>query len=119
MTKRKTSLWRATAATIFCVAASYAQADRYPVTVRSCNRDVTFARAPARAVSNDSNLTEMMLALGLRTEWHLLKPVERAHIFGRAHVRCDEALSAMGRTSVFVCAFVVRCDRGDSQRKTA
>ncbi len=38
----------------------------YPVTVRSCDRDVTFARAPARAVSNDVNLTEMMLALGLK-----------------------------------------------------
>ncbi|CAB3678034.1 Vitamin B12-binding protein [Paraburkholderia rhynchosiae] len=67
MTKMKPSLWRATAATILCAAASYAQAGHYPVTVRSCNRDVTFARAPARAVSNDSNLTEMMLALGLRT----------------------------------------------------
>jgi iron complex transport system substrate-binding protein len=38
----------------------------YPVTVRSCDRDVTFDRAPARAVSNDVNLTEMMLALGLK-----------------------------------------------------
>jgi iron complex transport system substrate-binding protein len=43
-----------------------AQAGHYPVTVRSCNRDVTFARAPSRAVSNDVNLTEMMLRLGLR-----------------------------------------------------
>ncbi|MBB4569015.1 ABC transporter substrate-binding protein [Rhizobium leucaenae] len=37
-----------------------------PVTVRSCNRDVTFDKAPSRAVSNDVNLTEMMLALKLR-----------------------------------------------------
>lgn len=37
----------------------------YPVTVKSCGRDVTFEAAPARAVSNDVNLTEMMLALGL------------------------------------------------------
>ncbi len=37
----------------------------YPVTVKSCNRDVTFEAAPQRAVSNDVNLTEMMLALGL------------------------------------------------------
>ena len=37
-----------------------------PVTVRSCNRDVTFDKAPARAVSNDVNLTEMMLALKLQ-----------------------------------------------------
>ncbi len=37
-----------------------------PVTVRSCNRDVTFDKAPERAVSNDVNLTEMMLALKLQ-----------------------------------------------------
>jgi len=37
-----------------------------PVTVRSCNRDVTFDKAPERAVSNDVNLTEMMLVLKLQ-----------------------------------------------------
>ncbi|WP_412065047.1 ABC transporter substrate-binding protein [Rhizobium sp. SYY.PMSO] len=37
-----------------------------PVTIRSCNRDVTFDKAPERAVSNDVNLTEMMLALKLQ-----------------------------------------------------
>ena len=37
----------------------------YPVTVKSCNRDVTFEAAPKRAISNDVNLTEMMLVLGL------------------------------------------------------
>lgn len=37
----------------------------YPVTVQSCNRAVTFDAAPARAASNDVNLTEMMLVLGL------------------------------------------------------
>lgn len=42
-----------------------ALASGFPVTVKSCNRDVTFDAAPARAVSNDVNLTEMMLALGL------------------------------------------------------
>lgn len=36
------------------------------VTVRSCNRDVTFEKPPQRAVSNDVNLTEMMLALKLQ-----------------------------------------------------
>ena len=36
------------------------------VTVTSCNRDVTFEDAPKRAVSNDVNLTEMMLALKLQ-----------------------------------------------------
>jgi iron complex transport system substrate-binding protein len=38
----------------------------FPVTVKSCNRDVTFNEAPKRAVSNDVNLTEMMLALKLQ-----------------------------------------------------
>lgn len=38
----------------------------YPVTVKSCDRAVTFDAAPARAISNDVNLTEMMLVLGLR-----------------------------------------------------
>ncbi|WP_205965965.1 ABC transporter substrate-binding protein [Paracoccus liaowanqingii] len=38
----------------------------HPVTVQSCDRQVTFDAAPARAVSNDVNLTEMMLVLGLR-----------------------------------------------------
>lgn len=37
-----------------------------PVTVKSCNRAVTFDTAPTRAISNDVNLTEMMLVLGLR-----------------------------------------------------
>lgn len=37
-----------------------------PVTVKSCNREVTFDKAPSRAVSNDVNLTEMMLALKLQ-----------------------------------------------------
>lgn len=34
-------------------------------TVESCNRTVTFDAPPERAISNDVNLTEMMLALGL------------------------------------------------------
>jgi iron complex transport system substrate-binding protein len=38
----------------------------FPVTVQSCNRQVTFDAAPARAIANDVNLVEMMLALGLR-----------------------------------------------------
>lgn len=37
-----------------------------PVTVKSCNRDVVFDAPPKRAVSNDVNLTEMMLALKLQ-----------------------------------------------------
>lgn len=38
----------------------------YPITVQSCDREVTFDAAPTRAISNDVNLTEMMLVLGLR-----------------------------------------------------
>lgn len=38
----------------------------FPVTVQSCNRQVTFDEAPSRAIANDVNLIEMMLALGLR-----------------------------------------------------
>ncbi|MES0870003.1 ABC transporter substrate-binding protein [Pseudovibrio sp. SCP19] len=36
------------------------------VSVQSCNRTVAFDGVPQRAVSNDSNLTEMMLALELQ-----------------------------------------------------
>lgn len=38
----------------------------FPVTVQSCNREVTFDAAPTKAIANDVNLVEMMLALGLR-----------------------------------------------------
>lgn len=37
----------------------------HPVTVQSCDREVTFDAIPQRAASNDVNLTEMMLVLGL------------------------------------------------------
>jgi iron complex transport system substrate-binding protein len=39
----------------------------YPVTVTSCGVPVSYDRAPARAVSNDINSTEDMLALGLES----------------------------------------------------
>ncbi|MGR3805105.1 ABC transporter substrate-binding protein [Marinibacterium profundimaris] len=45
------------------VAVTPALAD--PVTVQSCDREVTFDAPPQAAVSNDINLTEMMLALEL------------------------------------------------------
>ncbi|MBK4987688.1 ABC transporter substrate-binding protein [Pseudomonas sp. S36] len=44
-----------------------AQASSYPVTVKSCSRSVVFTHPPARAVSQDVNLTEMMVALGLQS----------------------------------------------------
>ncbi|MEO9653996.1 ABC transporter substrate-binding protein [Marinomonas sp.] len=51
--------------------AAHAQNDgHYPIEVQSCNRVVSFQQAPQAAVSNDVNLTEMMLALGL--EQHMV-----------------------------------------------
>ena len=43
-----------------------AQVTKYPLTVTSCNREVTFNQAPEHAVSHDINMTQMMLALGLK-----------------------------------------------------
>ncbi|MEO1788809.1 MAG: ABC transporter substrate-binding protein [Pseudomonadota bacterium] len=52
-----------TASTLgFCLLASGALAQ---TTVQSCNREVTFDAPPSAAISNDVNLTEMMLVLGL------------------------------------------------------
>jgi len=49
-------------AAALCLASGFAAAE---TTVQSCNRTVTFDAPPERAISNDVNLTEMMLALGL------------------------------------------------------
>lgn len=51
---------------IFSIPPVQATPTVYPVTVESCNRLVTFQTAPRRAVSNDVNLTEMMVSLGLQ-----------------------------------------------------
>ncbi len=51
--------------TALILSASSALASGFPVTVRSCDRDVTFEAAPKHAVSQDINLTDMMLALEL------------------------------------------------------
>ena len=65
---------------------SATSAAAFPVTVKSCNRDVTFDPVPTHAISNDVNLTEMMLVLGLRDHmagyigisgWKTLDPVMR------------------------------------------
>lgn len=48
-------------------APAFAEATRYPLTVHSCNRDVTFKEAPRHALSHDINMTQMMLALGLKS----------------------------------------------------
>ncbi|MGZ7457236.1 ABC transporter substrate-binding protein [Pseudomonas sp. Ma2-10] len=47
-------------------AQAFAEATHYPLTVQSCNREVTFTQAPKHAVSHDINMTQMMLALGLK-----------------------------------------------------
>ncbi|WP_285375169.1 ABC transporter substrate-binding protein [Pseudomonas sp. lyk4-TYG-107] len=48
-------------------AQAFAEATKYPLTIHSCNREVTFNEAPKHAVSHDINMTQMMLALGLKS----------------------------------------------------
>lgn len=50
---------------LFVAALATQAATAAPVTVRSCDRDVIVDRPPQRAVAHGSNLTEIMLALGL------------------------------------------------------
>lgn len=47
---------------------AFAEATQYPLTIHSCNREVTFKEAPKHAVSHDINMTQMMLALGLKSK---------------------------------------------------
>ncbi|WP_433589165.1 ABC transporter substrate-binding protein [Pseudomonas koreensis] len=54
-------------ALLLCSAQASAEATKYPLTVHSCNRDVSFSEAPKHAVSHDINMTQMMLALGLKS----------------------------------------------------
>lgn len=49
-----------------CLASGAVLAGDFPVTVESCGRSLTFEQAPARAVSHDLNISEMMFALGLQ-----------------------------------------------------
>ena len=48
-------------------AQAFAAATHYPLTINSCNREVTFKQAPQHALSHDINMTQMMLALGLKS----------------------------------------------------
>ena len=50
----------------FAVTALLATPALAGTTVKSCDREVTFDAPPKAAISNDVNLTEMMLVLGLR-----------------------------------------------------
>lgn len=53
--------------TLLCGATqAFAEATHYPLKIQSCNREVTFNQAPRHAVSHDINMTQMMLALGLK-----------------------------------------------------
>jgi len=47
-------------------AQALAEPTKYPLTIHSCNREVTFKHAPRHALSHDINMTQMMLALGLK-----------------------------------------------------
>jgi len=79
------------AALLLVAGPALAEATRYPLTVHSCNREVTFAKAPERALSHDINMTQMMLALGLRTKmvgysgvsgWKAVTPALRKELDG-------------------------------------
>lgn len=68
-----------------------AEATRYPLTVHSCNREVTFNQAPRHALSHDINMTQMMLALGLKPRmvgysgisgWKAMTPEMHASLAG-------------------------------------
>lgn len=45
--------------------ASTGHLSNYPVTVESCGQDITFESPPSRAIAFDTNMTEIMLELGL------------------------------------------------------
>ncbi len=50
-----------------CLAIDHRGGRGYPVTVSDCGSPVTYTQAPTRAVSNDINATEDMIALGLES----------------------------------------------------
>mgnify|MGYP003783488971 CR=1 FL=1 len=45
--------------------AAWAEPTQYPLTIRNCGVDVTFAKAPQRAVAIGQSSTEILLSLGL------------------------------------------------------
>lgn len=54
----------ALAASLFSIPA-FAAATNYPLTIQNCGRDLTFAKAPQRAVSLGQSTTEILYLLGL------------------------------------------------------
>ena len=84
-----TSLITSLITTILPVQAKSTDSAYYPINIQSCNRTVTFNQKPKAAISNDVNLTEMMLVLGLQKQmvgftgisgWKTLDPVLRKEI---------------------------------------
>lgn len=80
-----TALGRSLAALLVLAAADAAQAE-FPVTIENCGRTLSFAKPPARAVSHDMNISEIMFALGLQdrmagvtgiTGWYKMTPAFR------------------------------------------
>ena len=66
------------------------------VTVRSCDREVVFEDVPNAAVSNDVNLTEMMLELGLSDRMVGYTGISKWKTLGRNH---DISLSGLPELS--------------------
>ena len=58
--------YRFLAGLMLALAATPSQASDYPLTVRSCDRDITLNKAPQRVVVHDVNMTGMLLHLGVR-----------------------------------------------------
>ncbi|GAB7527983.1 ABC transporter substrate-binding protein [Pseudomonas sp. 3A(2025)] len=86
---------RSLALFVMLAGGSVAQASDYPLTVRSCEREVTFSKAPHHVVSHDLNMTDMLLALGLRERmagftgisgWKTIEPELRAKLDGLAEI---------------------------------
>lgn len=65
MTKFSSALLAAGVATLGFLATSASAATQYPLTIQNCGVDVTFAKAPERAIGLGQNSAEIMLLLGL------------------------------------------------------
>jgi iron complex transport system substrate-binding protein len=65
MTKFSSALLAAGVAALGFLATSASAATQYPLTIQNCGVDVTFAKAPERAVGLGQNSAEILLLLGL------------------------------------------------------
>jgi len=82
---------RSASATTLIILALMTSPTAWAVTVTSCDRQVSVAQPPQRAVSHDVNMTAMLLALGLKERmagytgisgWKTLDPSMRAQLDG-------------------------------------